>query len=146
MKITILTIFLIFFSTKAFSEKLFWKCYDDMLMSTMTNNIKSVEKMKFKNSNVYVDTDKEILKYWITSKDLVKEFSKGNQIKHDVFVDKILINDDMIVTTHKPYKEDYPNEYNIFNLDLKNIKLIKITSINKQRYTKYYDCKKIPLE
>ena len=146
MKVTILTIFLIFFSTKAFSEKLFWKCYDDMLMSTMTNNIKSVEKMKFKNSNVYVDTDKEILKYWITSKDLVKEISKGNQIKHDVFVDKILINDDMIVTTHKPYKEDYPNEYNIFNLDLKNIKLIKITSINKQRYTKYYDCKKIPLE
>jgi len=137
---------LIIFSTKAFSEKLFWKCYDDMLMSTMTNNIKTVEKMKFKNSNVYVDTEKEILKYWITSKDLVKEISKGNQIKHDAFVDKILINDDMIVTTHKPFKEDYPNEYNIFNLDLKNIKLIKITSINKQRYTKYYDCQSITLE
>ena len=56
-----------------------------------------------------------------------KEISKGNQIKHDVFIDKILINDDMIVTTHKPYKEDYPNEYNIFNLDLKNIKLIRKT-------------------
>ena len=62
MRIIILTIFLIFFSTKAFSEKLFWKCYDDMLMSTITNDIKSVEKMKFKNSNVYVDTEKKNIK------------------------------------------------------------------------------------
>ena len=89
---------------------------------------------------------KKTLKYWITSKDLVEEFSKGNQIKHDLFVDKILINDEMIVTAHKPFKEDYPDEYNIFNLDLKNTKLIKVTSINKNRYTKYYDCQKIPLE
>lgn len=69
MKVIILTVFLIVFSTKAFSEKLFCMCYDDM-----------------------------------------------------------------IVTTHKLYKEDYPNEFNIFNLDLKSIKLTKITSINKQRH------------
>lgn len=143
-KIFLLLVFFLI-STKAYSERYLWKCYDDMLMSTITNKIQKSEKFKFKNSNVYVNTDEGILKYWITTDDLVKSFSEKKPIKHDFIVKKILVNDDMIVATHKPYKKDYPDEYNIFNLDLKNKRLIKVTEVNKKRYTKYFDCKEIPL-
>jgi hypothetical protein len=141
-----LIILLMFFSNKAFADKLFWKCYDDMLMSTITNSIQNVEKMKFKNANVYVDTVESTLKYWQSSKDLVSELSKGNEIKADFFIQKVLLNDDMIVATHRPFKKNHPDEYNVFNLDLKNKKLIKVTAINNHRYTKYFDCEVVPIE
>jgi hypothetical protein len=145
MKIIIFIIIALLFSTKAFAKNYFWKCYDDMLMSTITNKVQSVEKNKFKTANVYVDTKEGFLKYWQTKEDLVKSFSEKKPIEFDFMVKKILINDEMIVATHKPFKDKHPNEYNIFNLDLKNKKLVKVTAVNNERYTKYFDCEDIPL-
>ena len=127
------------------ADQYFWKCYDDVLMSTITNKIQSVEKKKFKTANVYVDTNEKTLKYWSSNKDLMKELANNNPIKHDFLIKKILINDEMIITAHKPFKK-YPDEYNIFTMDLKNKKLIRVVSVMNGNYTKYYDCDEIPLK
>ena len=141
-----LIIILLFIQTLSVNaDQYFWKCYDDVLMSAITNKIQSVEKKKFKTANVYVDTNEKTLKYWSSNKDLMKELANNNPIKHDFLIKKILINDEMITTAHKPFKK-YPDEYNIFTMDLKNKKLIRVVSVMNGNYTKYYDCDEILLK
>jgi hypothetical protein len=114
-------IVLISFSKTAFAEQYFWKCYDDMLMSETTNKIQSVERKKYKSANIYVDTNKPILKYWAAeSRDLIKELNNNSPINATLSIKKILINDDMIVSVHKINKNKYPDEHNVFTMDLKN--------------------------
>ena len=140
-------IVLISFSKTAFAEQYFWKCYDDMLMSETTNKIQSVERKKYKSANIYVDTNKPILKYWAAeSRDLIKELNNNNPINATLSIKKILINDDMIVSVHKINKNKYPDEHNVFTMDLKNKRLIKSTAVMGKRYTKYFDCVDIPLK
>ena len=141
-----LIIFFLFAQTlNANAAQYFWKCYDHMLMSSITNKVESVERKKFKSGNIYVDTNEKTLKYWSTSKDLLKELANNNPIKHDFFIKNILINDEMIITANRPFKE-YPDEYNIFTMDLKNKKLIRVVSVANGNYTKHYDCDEIPLK
>jgi len=135
------------FCNVAYAEQYFWKCYDDMLMSETTNTVKSVERKKYKSANIYVDTNEPILKYWAAeTKDLIKELNKNNPIKATLSIKKILINNDMIVSVHKINKNKYPDEHNVFTMDLKNKRLIKSTAVMGKRYTKYFDCEDIPLK
>ena len=118
-----------------------------MLMSETTNTVKSVERKKYKSANIYVDTNEPILKYWAAeTKDLIKELNKKNPIKATYSIKKILINNDMIVSVHKINKNKYPDEHNVFTMDLKNKRLIKSTAVMGMRYTKYFDCEDIPLK
>lgn len=144
MKKLILILFILSIS-KANAEQYFWKCYDYMLMSTSTNQIQTVKRKQFKSANVYVDTKEKTLKFWSTPKDLLKELANNNPIKHDFYVDKILINDEMITTSHRPFKKQ-PDEFNIFTLDLKNKILIRVVAVMDMNYTKYYDCDSIPIK
>lgn len=143
MKKLILIFFFLSISN-ANAEKYLWKCFDHMLMSKLTKKVEIVERKRFKSANVYVDTNEKTLKFWLTPKDLLKELANNNPIKHDFFVDNIMVNDEMITTSHRPFKR-YPDEYNIFSMDLKNKKLIRVVAVMDNNYTKYYDCENIPL-
>ena len=143
MKKLILTFFILSISN-ANAEQYLWKCFDHMLMSKLTKKVDIVERKKFKTANVYVDTKEKTLKFWSTPKDLLKELANNNPIKHDFFVDNILVNDQMITTSHRPFKK-YPNEYNIFSMDLRSYQLIRVVAVMDNKYTKYYDCDPIPL-
>ena len=58
---------------------------------------------------------------------------------------RLMVNDQMITTSHRPFKK-YPDEYNIFSMDLKNKQLIRVVAVMDNNYTKYYDCDNIPLK